>query len=424
MASALDKYQAITQGYLVDKMLSAVDDSFDKRQGSVIYDAISCVAVAGYDFLHDYFPSIYDAARLTTASGDDLDDWAAMFGIEREAATYTYWNISITNEYGVAGDITIGERMVAHDDDSVWYYVGGSVAVSGTIGDKSAFGILEPDSEFDNITRVEFTTISSAGREEESDASLRRRIMRAIQGAYGGSINDYVNLVLHDFQTDHPEFPPFTGVFIFPVQRRAGYVKIFPYWSNKQTARNNAQYRNALIALKDYLDPLNTEGRGCGKAPIGHRIITLNNQLGDTPHYMGYRVWINDRTSPKREATPEEEQELADIINEYLQLETNTAAFTRDSSPTRESNTYRIRIRTSNIITALDKYRQRHPGIESFQLDIKRHAGWVETSDDAQDCILIPKGSFRLPYVGTRADPEAVRLNRYLMAYHGNRDEQ
>lgn len=409
MASALDMFATITQGDLVDKMLTAVDDSFDKRQGSVIYDAISCVAVAGYDFLHDYFPTVYNAARLTTATGDDLDDWAAAFGIEREQATYTYWNIKISNEYGAVGDMTIGERMTAHDDDSVWFYAGASVAVAGTIGDTSAFGILEPDSEYEDITRVEFTTISSAGRDEESDASLRRRVLRAIQGAKGGCMNDYVNLVLHQFPLDVPAYPPFTGVFIFPVQRRAGYVKIWPYWSNKQDSAD-IPFDNACKVLKQYLDPLNSEGYGNGKVPIGHRVLV--REFKSQP--FDYRVWINDGTSPKQPASAEEVQEIRDIIDEYLQQETNAAAYTRESSPTRRANIYVIKIRTSNIITSLDKYKQRHPGVDSFQLDIKRHgsASWVESSDDSQDFTLSPaSGTIALPVVSD------------LIVYHGDRDE-
>ena len=426
MASALDMFATITQGDLVDKMLLAVDDSFDKRQGSVIYDAISCVAVAGYDFIHEYFPTVYNAARLTTATGDDLDDWAAAFGIEREKATYTYWNIKISNEYGAVGDMTIGERMTAHDDDSVWFYAGASVAVAGTIGDTSAFGILEPDSEYENITRVEFTTISSAGRDEESDASLRRRIMRELQGAKGGSMNDYVNLVLHQFPIDHPEYPPYTGVFIFPVQRRAGYVRIYPYWSNKQTTPYNDFYWDSLKVLKEYLDPINVEGRGCGKVPIGHRVITISGRNNQKRHLMAYRIWINDGTYPKQRATDEELRELVDIINEYFQQETNAAAYTRESSPTREANIYRIKIRTSNIITALDKYKQRHPGVDSFQLDYSGCGQWAETSDDVQDIILTPNGRFRLPVALASADELIGEETGYdfkvCEAFHGNRD--
>lgn len=425
MASALDMFATITQGDLVDKMLLAVDDSFDKRQGSVIYDAISCVAVAGYDFLHDYFPTVYNAARLTTATGDDLDDWAAAFGIEREKATYTYWNIKISNEYGAVGDMTIGERMTAHDDDSVWFYAGASVAVAGTIGDTSAFGILEPDSEYEDITRVEFTTISSAGHDEESDASLRRRIMRELQGAKGGSMNDYVNLVLHQFPIDHPEYPPYTGVFIFPVQRRAGYVRVYPYWSNKQTTSYNDFYWDSLGVLKEYLDPLNVEGRGCGKVPIGHRVITISDRNNQTRHPMAYRIWINDGTYPKQRATDEELRELVDIINEYFQQETNAAAYTRESSPTREANIYRIKIRTSNIITALDKYKQRHPGVDSFQLDYRiGEYGWHETSDDTQDIILTPNGRFRLPVACASVDEMISSESSWKVceAFHGNRD--
>ena len=410
MASGLDLFATITQADLIDRMLASTDDTFDKREGSVIYDAISSVGVVVYDLLHDYFPRVYNAARLTTATGDDLDDWAAAFGLTRDAATYTYWKLSITNETGVAGDMEVGERLVAHDDDSIWYYVGGSIAVSAELGEQDIFGIAEPDNEYENITRVEFTTVSQEGNDEESDASLRRRIMRELQGAKGGNMNNYADLILHQFPLDHPEIRPFTGVFIFPVQRRAGYVQVLPYWDNESANSNlNREYQKARKVLKEYLDPTDFEGYGFGKVPIGHRVLI--KRVVPSGH-MQFKIWINDGTYPTTKATASEKEEIRSILQRYVQQQTNAAAYTKDGNfPSRRSNNYNIELRTANMIVALEEYKKRHPGVQSFQMSIRQNGKWVETSDDYLDVVLSNSSArVRLPTIG------------HIEVFHGKRE--
>lgn len=417
MTSGLDLFATITQADLIDRMLASTDDTFDKREGSVIYDAISSVGVVVYDLLHDYFPRVYNAARLTTATGDDLDDWAAAFGLTRDAATYTYWKLSITNENGVVGDMEVGERLVAHDDDSIWYYVGGSIAVSAELGEQDIFGIAEPDNEYENITRVEFTTVSQEGHDEESDASLRRRIMRELQGAKGGNMNDYADLILHQFPIDHPEIRPFTGVFIFPVQRRAGYVQILPYWDNESANTENYKiasyqiYNEARKTLKEYLDPTDVEGYGRGKVPIGHRV--LMKRVIPSGH-MRFKIWINDGTYPTTDATPSEKEEIRSILQRYIQQQTNAAAYTKDGNvPSRRSNNYNIELRTANMIVALEEYKNRHPGVQSFQMSIYQNRQWVETSDDYLDVVLSNSSArVRLPTIDSGN----------IFVYHGKRE--
>lgn len=413
MASGLYLFATITQADLIDRMLASTDDTFDKREGSVIYDAISSVGVVVYDLIHDYFPRVYNAARLTTATGDDLDDWAAAFGLTRDAATYTYWKLLITNETGVAGDMEVGERLVAHDDDSIWYYVGGSIAVSAELGEQDIFGIAEPDNEYEDITRVEFTTVSQEGHDEESDASLRRRIMRELQGAKGGNMNNYADLILHQFPLDHPEIRPFTGVFIFPVQRRAGYVQVLPYWDNESANSNrDPQYRgyqNARKVLKEYLDPTDFEGYGFGKVPIGHRVLI--KRVVPSGH-MRFKIWINDGTYPTTNATAIEKEEIRSILQRYVQQQTNAAAYTKDGNvPSRRSNNYNIELRTANMIVALEEYKNRHPGVQSFQMSIRQNGKWVETSDDYLDVVLSNSSArVRLPTIG------------YIGVFHGKRE--
>lgn len=406
MSSILDTFATLTQGELMDRMLEATDDSFDKRQGSVLYDAISSVAVAEYDLLHDWFPQMYNASRIVTVTGDDLDDWASAFGIERRKASYAYWNIRISNEYGAVGDLEVGERLVAHDDDSIWYYVGASVAVAAQTGEQYPFGIAEPDNEYENITRVEFTTVHTEGLEEEDDASLRRRLIRKIQGGAAGCMNDYVNLVLHEFADAHPEYPPFTGCFIFPVQRRAGYVRIFPYHSNL-VGENQVAFRNQCKALKEFLDPVDSEGYGQGRVPIGHRVRVRYF----FPNTFDYKVYINDGTGRPVLASAEETEEIRNIIQAYFQKETNDAAYTESGNvPKRGANKYHIKIRTSNIIASLESFKEKHPEVDSFQLSIYRNNRYVESSDDAQDLDLNSTHDIPLPVVGD------------LTVYRGDRD--
>ena len=84
IGSYLEQY---TFDYLMDMALSNVDESFDKRQGSIIYDALSpCCSVLAEAFLQ--LRLIYEDTFIGTATGEMLDKNAQDICMKRNPATY------------------------------------------------------------------------------------------------------------------------------------------------------------------------------------------------------------------------------------------------------------------------------------------------------------------------------------------------
>lgn len=391
MASALDFLNNVTESAIIEKMLSATNDTFDKRQGSVLYDAIISMALSIYDFEHDDISQIYAAMSVVTAVGDDLDSWGKVYGVDRLPSAPTYAKVIVSNEDEPAnvGDLDEGEILTAHEDDSTWEYQGGGIVRSMIDGDFAPFGVLEPNNEYDNVTLVEFGDVVTHGRSVENDFSYRVRILRHINGFTGGSIMEYVNLVLNAYPVEHPEATPFTGAYVFPVGRHCGYVNIYAMYSDCQIPTTVE-----LLALKNYIDPLNAEGYGAGLAPIGHRVFC--KQAAEK--FYGFRVWINDGTKVAFNNTAVDGEKVKKAIMEYFSEEIASSMWTNDNTPDARGNHTLVRVRTSNIIAKLTRLRESEPAIRSVQLDIydPQRGRWVVTSDDTMDYyqyssrVLIP----------------------------------
>ena len=78
---------------ILERLLANVDDSLDKRQGSIIYDAL---APAAAELAQCYIAlDVYtDQTYLLTATGKNLDNRAVDYGVTRNIAT------RMNNKYG------------------------------------------------------------------------------------------------------------------------------------------------------------------------------------------------------------------------------------------------------------------------------------------------------------------------------------
>lgn len=80
-------YEAFTYSFILQRMLHRVSDDVDKREGSVIYDALAPAAAE----LSEMYAQL-DANQVLlfadTAAGEWLERRTAEFGVERQPATF------------------------------------------------------------------------------------------------------------------------------------------------------------------------------------------------------------------------------------------------------------------------------------------------------------------------------------------------
>lgn len=275
-----DNLQQYTFEYLMELALSFVPDDRDKRQGSVIYDALApfCqVIAAGAIQLRQFYTQTY----AVTATGEDLDNRVAEQGITRFAATYAVRKISVADEDGNPVVLPLGSRFsTVSSTNPVNYtvtaqYVEDGVAVPGSYeATCEETGVVgnEYSGNLINITFVQglaSATMSSTlvpARNQETDDELRERYFDTLnQKAFGGNIADYRAKVM--------ELAGVGAVQIYPVWNGGGTVKLSIV--DPSYGPCSPEF---LASIQEEIDPENAQGEqgtGMGIAPIGHKVTVV-----------------------------------------------------------------------------------------------------------------------------------------------------
>lgn len=267
--------QAYTYEYLLAQALANVPNYVDKREGSIIYDAL---APACYELAEFYMQlkKIIDQTYVLTSSGSYLDYRSAEAGVIRYAATHAVRKGTFIDGAGAAMSIPIGTRFsTATDVNSINYEVTAQYEVDGapvagayeltcetvgTIGNMYS-GQLIPIDYVSGLASATISDTITPARDEETDEELRARyILKVTKKSFGGNIAQYDELMKE--------------------QSGVGDVQVYPVWNGGGTVKISvvdAQYSapdSAFIdELQQIVDPTG-DATGIGLAPIGH-VVTI-----------------------------------------------------------------------------------------------------------------------------------------------------
>lgn len=286
-----ESLQKYTYEYILTEALSKVPDNVDKREGSIIRDALSpCCYEAAKHIL--YLADIIEQTYIETANGLWLDGRVIEGGITRDPATYAKklgvfktqldepCQISIGQSFSTVGDTILNYTAVqvyANEDGDV--VPGSYVMQCNTVGSvgNSYIGRIVPNDYTEKLASAEITTLLYPGEEEESDDSLRERFLaNLMKTAFGGNIAQYRHWA--------KEIPGLGGVQVYPVWAGGGTVKL----SIIDTDYNSCSSEFCQTILEKF-DPENSGGEtglGLGIAPIGHK-VTVSTPLPRTINVSG-----------------------------------------------------------------------------------------------------------------------------------------
>lgn len=247
-------------------MLARVTDEVDKREGSIIWDALA-PAAAELAQAYIQLDVIVTETFADTANGDFLTLRAAERGINRRAAIKANRLGLFTDSYGSAFNPPIGSRFTG---DALIFKVLSKITEGEfrleceTAGKKGNgyTGTLTPVEHIPGLAGAILTDILIPGEEEENDENLRARYFSNLKGqAYGGNIADY--------KIKTKELPGVGGVKVYPVWDGGGTVRlvIIDNVYNKPSP-------TLLDDVQEAIDPEGNQGEGLGVAPIGH-VVTV-----------------------------------------------------------------------------------------------------------------------------------------------------
>lgn len=290
--NVLSEYlQKYTYDYILTEALSKVPDNVDKREGSIIRDALSpCCYEAAKHIL--YLADIIEQTYIETANGLWLDGRVIEGGVTRDPATYAKklgvfktqldepCQIPIGQSFSTVGDTILNYTAVqvyTNEDGDV--VPGSYIMQCNTVGSvgNSYIGRIVPNGYIEKLASAEITTLLYPGEEEESDDSLRERFLaNLMKTAFGGNIAQYRQWT--------KEIPGIGGVQVYSVWAGGGTVKL----SIIDTDYNSCSSEFCQTILEKF-DPENSGGEtglGLGIAPIGHK-VTVSTPLPRTINVSG-----------------------------------------------------------------------------------------------------------------------------------------
>lgn len=290
--NVLSEYlQKYTYDYILTEALSKVPDNVDKREGSIIRDALSpCCYEAAKHIL--YLADIIEQTYIETANGLWLDGRVIEGGVTRDPATHAKklgvfktqldepCQISIGQSFSTVGDTILNYTAVqvyTNEDGDV--VPGSYIMQCNTVGSvgNSYIGRIVPNDYIEKLASAEITTLLYPGEEEESDDSLRERFLaNLMKTAFGGNIAQYRQWA--------KKIPGIGGVQVYPVWAGGGTVKL----SIIDTDYNSCSSEFCQTILEKF-DPENSGGEtglGLGIAPIGHK-VTVSTPLPRTINVSG-----------------------------------------------------------------------------------------------------------------------------------------
>lgn len=254
-------YENVTYESILQRMLDRVPATMDKREGSIIYDALAPAAIE-LQLMHLELDVIMRESFADTASREYLIRRAAERGIIPESAT----NAVLKGVFTPSDINVLGKRFSCNTlNYTVTERIGNGewVLKCETVGKEgnATFGTLIPIEYIDGFERGELTELLIPAEDEEDTETFRKRYFESFDSkAFGGNIADY-----------RQKTNSIDGV---------GATKVTPAWNGGGTVlltivdSNFKKPSQTLIdAVQEEIDPMR-DGRGTGIAPIGH-VVTV-----------------------------------------------------------------------------------------------------------------------------------------------------
>lgn len=253
-------YEDITFEEILERILDRIPDSLDKREGSIIYDAIAPAALELAQMYID-LDVVLSESFGDSASRDYLIRRAAERGIKPTPATKAI----VKGEFNV--EVELGTRF---NLGSLNYVVIEPITQTqyklqcesfGRGGNQNS-GTLIPIDYVDGLESAKIIELLIPGEDEEETEAFRKRYFDSFESkAYGGNVDDYLN-----------KTNSIAGV---------GATKVTPVWNGGGTVKLtilNSEFDKAsselIQTVQKEIDP-KQDAKGVGIAPIGH-IVTVD----------------------------------------------------------------------------------------------------------------------------------------------------
>lgn len=260
----------MTFDYIMNRMLESVPDTVDKREGSIIYDALA-PAAAELAKCYMELDVVMDETFVDTASLQYLMLRCRERGVAIQGET-----VAVIEGVFTPSNIELSAGL-RFNCDEVNYTITEKISAGhykleaetlGTVGNKYT-GLLLPIQTINGLETAQIAAVLIPAEDGDTTDTLREKYYASIDGeAFGGNVADYrekVNAI--------------TGV---------GGVKVYPVWNGGGTVKLTviasdftAPSTELISRVQTAIDPEQNHGEGLGLAPIGHTVTVTGAKYAD-----------------------------------------------------------------------------------------------------------------------------------------------
>lgn len=280
----LDEYYDFDN--IMRRMLDKVSNDIDKREGSIIYDAIA-PAAAEIAQMYIRLKDSIDLVFVDTAVDEYLDRLCNQIGLVRKQSTAAIKEGKFYDENNILIDIELGQRFTCKD--LCWKVIEKvskgtyklKCETEGAVGN-SISGAMIPVEYINNLSKAELTNLIIPGENTETDEELRQRYFETTnEKTFAGNIADY--------KKKTKELQGVGAVKVVPAWNGGGTVKLIILGSDYNKASNEL-----INFVQEEICP-NKDSSGIGLAPIGHSVTV------DTVEELEINVSMNIVMSTEKE---------------------------------------------------------------------------------------------------------------------------
>jgi uncharacterized phage protein gp47/JayE len=255
-------YENITFDVILERMLATIPEDVDKREGSIVYNALAPAAVELQN-MYIQLDTILNQTFADTATREFLILRAKERGLSPTPATNAVlqgefnMDVAIDSRFSL-GDTTLNYTAISKISDGVFQM---QCETPGTVGN-SEFGTLIPIDYISGLTSASLTSLLIPAEDEEDTEHFRQRYYDSFDTqAFGGNIADYKEKV--------NAISGVGGVKVTPIWNGGGTVKLTIISSDFTVPT-----QTLIDTVQTDIDPTQNQGKGVGLAPIGH-VVTV-----------------------------------------------------------------------------------------------------------------------------------------------------
>lgn len=269
--------EGATEEHFTNLAMSVAPPGTDTSQGQMYYDHTKPTAIIATEITEFHMPIVLQMLFPQFAEGVYLDLHGEPYNVFRRRATKATGIVKIESReegrsvpagilfYTLGDEYEESKEYISIESGIIeggFTYVKVESVTPGVIGNSVVGTILSPQSGY-GIDSVIVAEVIDGGTEEESDESLRERILsRVALAPLSGSRRDYERWA--------KEVDGVGSVIVQPLWNGAQTVRLLITDSNNQIANEDL-----ISRVKEYIDPEEYEGLGEGQAPIG-AIVTVD----------------------------------------------------------------------------------------------------------------------------------------------------